>query len=170
MTAVGIRALEANDASRLRALRLEALRWAPGSFGSSYEEEVEDHGRFEAWAAGSGRDRIFGAFAGESLVGMAGFRANAQHKTRHRGLLWGVYVTPAHRRMGLAERLVAAVVDHARAHVVTLFATVVTTNATARDLYRRLGFREIGIDPRALRVDGAYLDEALLIMELDREP
>jgi len=36
----------------------------------------------------------------------------------------------------------------------------------ARSLYRSLGFRSFGIEPRALKVDGSYVDQEHMVLEI----
>jgi ribosomal-protein-alanine N-acetyltransferase len=56
-----------------------------------------------------------------------------------------IAVQPAHRRKGLARRLLAAVIDHARnAGARTLFLEVGVDNPAARSLYEAQGFRVVG--------------------------
>ena len=43
---------------------------------------------------------------------------------------------------------------------------MVTRNKQARHLYASLGFASCGIDPRALLVDGEYLDEERMVLFL----
>jgi hypothetical protein len=45
--------------------------------------------------------------------------------------------------------------------------TVSITQDAARQLYRRLGFRVFGVEPRALGIGGEFLDEEHMILELD---
>lgn len=107
---------------------------------------------------------VFGAFVDGELCGMAGFRRPSQIKKRHKGTLWGVYVRPGIRREGLGSALVAAVIEHARGEVAQLQAVVVTSNHSARRLYRRLGFVVYGVEPGGLRVNGEDLDQELLVL------
>ena len=40
-------------------------------------------------------------------------------------------------------------------------------NDGARRIYDRLGFRTFGIEPRGLLVDGDFVDEELMLLDLD---
>jgi RimJ/RimL family protein N-acetyltransferase len=161
-----VRLLAAGDAAAYRALRLAALASAPEAFGASLDEEAaRPLDWFVERIAPAPPSRVYGAFAGDDLVGMAGFLANGSGKKRHIGLLWGVYLAPAQRGRGVAAALVGAVVAHAAQHVVILRADVGTGNAAARRLYERLGFRCYGIQPKALRIDGVFHDEAMLALD-----
>ena len=82
-------------------------------------------------------------------------------------MLWGVYVKAEMRGAGLGRVLVQAVIEAARPEARQLHTAVVTENPVARQLYQTLGFRSYGIEPRALEVDGRFLDEELLMLDLD---
>ncbi|WP_317935242.1 GNAT family N-acetyltransferase [Sporosarcina aquimarina] len=47
-----------------------------------------------------------------------------------------------------------------------MYITVVTTNSTAKKLYTSLGFEKFGTEKRALKVDGDYFDEDLMVLFL----
>ena len=159
-----IRILTADDLAPFKALRLEGLRDAPESFGADYTEYTTRPDAFFLQLIGTPPDVVFGAFAGGALVGIAGFIVEKGAKIRHKGFMWGVYVTPGSRRRGIGEALVRRVVDHARRHVEILRSGVVATNAHAADLYRRLGFETYGTEARALRVGARYYDEELIAL------
>ncbi|WP_439499653.1 GNAT family N-acetyltransferase [Bosea sp. (in: a-proteobacteria)] len=163
---ITIRPLAATDAEAYRAIRLAALAETPEAFGASLtEESARPLERFAERLTPPAPSLVFGAFTGSELVGTAGFLAGSSEKSRHRGTLWGVHVAPAARGRGTGEALVAAAIAQAKRHVVVLQARVVTTNRTARKLYERLGFRPYGIESKALCIDGAYFDEALLSLD-----
>ncbi|MCZ8043472.1 MAG: GNAT family N-acetyltransferase [Beijerinckiaceae bacterium] len=162
-----IRPLTAADATAYRKLRLQALRDHPEAFGASYEDEVARSLEVTAKRLDGGPlNCVFGAFAGDDLVGTAGFIVpDRSLKSCHKGLLVGVHVAPAHRGHGLGRALVTAVIDHARAHVVLLQAGVGVANTPALRLYESLGFRHYGREDKALRVDGVFIDEALIVLD-----
>lgn len=161
-----IKILEPADAPAFRKLRLEGLKNQPEAFGAAYEEEAAlPLAEIERRLA---EGTVFGAFAGGELVGVAGFLVPGVAKKRHKGVLWGVYVRAGARNAGLGTALVSAVIAHARTRVEQLHTTVVTDNAPARHLYRKLGFRPYGLEPRALKVEGRCYDEQLLVLMLER--
>lgn len=157
-----IRPLAAADAAVFQALRLEALARCPTAFSAAHEEELPQS--LEQVQARLLQETVLGTFVDGELCGMAGFRRPAQAKKRHKGTLWGVYVHPGIRREGLGSALVAAVIEHARGEVAQLHAAVVTSNHTARRLYRKLGFVAYGIEPGGLRVGAEDLDQELLVL------
>ncbi|HEU6441879.1 MAG TPA: GNAT family N-acetyltransferase [Microvirga sp.] len=161
-----IRSLKPSDAQAYRNLRLEALAGAPEAFGSSYEEEAPlPLEAIRERIAASGPSAIFGAFAGDRLVGMAGFAVYDRAKAAHKGVMWGVYVQSEQRGQGLGKRLVQRVIDHASRHVIVLEAAVGMTNGSARRTYHALGFKPYGIERKALRVGGVFYDEELLFID-----
>ncbi|MEK1889430.1 MAG: GNAT family N-acetyltransferase [Phyllobacterium sp.] len=164
--AISIRRLDGDDAERFRALRLHCLQSAPEAFGSSFEEEVgldmaQVRARLEAQP-----NAVFGAFADDQLIGLAGFAVNPTLKKRHTGMLWGVFVDPAWRGHDLGRRLTQAVIDHARQYVDILHATVMATNLSARNVYLGLGFTVFGFEKDALRYDGKSYDDEHLRLDL----
>jgi RimJ/RimL family protein N-acetyltransferase len=156
-----IRALGPEDADAFRDLRLEALRMSPEAFGSTYEAESARPAEFFVQRlAGS---TVFGGFAGEALLGMAGFKQEEGLKDRHKAMLWGLYVRPAARGSGLSRALVEAVLDHARGRVEQVTLAVVVDNEAAHRLYLAVGFVQYGLQPEALKQDGRYYDERLMV-------
>jgi ribosomal protein S18 acetylase RimI-like enzyme len=45
--------------------------------------------------------------------------------------------------------------------------TVSVTQGAARGLYRKLGFRVFGVETRGLGIGGEFVDEELMILDLD---
>ncbi len=166
-TPATIRPLTAADAAAYRPLRLQALRDHPEAFGASHEDEAARSLEMTAKRLDGGPlNCVFGAFAGDELVGTAGFVVpDRSAKSRHKGLLVGVHVAPAHRGCGLGRALVTAVIDHARDRVELLQAAVGVANAPALRLYESLGFRHYGREDKALQVDGVFVDEALIVLD-----
>jgi ribosomal protein S18 acetylase RimI-like enzyme len=159
-----VRLLSGADAAAFQACRLEALTLHPCAFAGAYGEEV---GRsLDEVATRLDQGAAFGAFLDGALVGSAGFSLPGLHKKCHKGVLWGVYVRAAARGRGLGRLLVEQVIEHARGRVEQLHATVVTTADAARQLYRHLGFQTYGLEPRALKVDGRYYDQELMVLLL----
>ena len=99
-----IRKLTESDSPAFRALRLEGLRLHPAAFGSDHEESLAlPESFFTKWITDAQPGAIFGAFDGETLVGLAGLAVERGRKKRHKALLWGVYVAASHTRHGLCR-------------------------------------------------------------------
>jgi RimJ/RimL family protein N-acetyltransferase len=158
-----LRRLAVPDAEAFREVRLEGLRNHPEAFGSSWEEESQ---KPLAWFAERLDDNVVlaGFTDDRRILGVAALAIQQALKTRHKGFLWGMYVRPEARGSGLAQALVERVLSEARGTVEEIQLSVVTTNQAAVRLYTRYGFKEYGIERRALKVDGRYYDELLMAL------
>jgi len=165
-----IRPLGPADAATYRELRIRALREHPDAFGRTPEEVPPVDVVAEQFREDidSEEDVMLGAFEGDALVGTAGCHRERAIKQRHVAFIWGVYVIPDHRRTGLARHLVIEAIARARTwkDLECLWLDVTTVNTGARALYASLGFRGVGVKPRALKVGGRYYDEELMVLEL----
>ncbi len=169
---MNIRALAQEDADLFWTLRLEGLLDSPEAFGSDYEESKampveEAQQRFRTRSIG-GDNFILGAFyEADRLVGVTGFFREEGPKNRHKGFIWGVYVTPAARGKHLGRRLVEESIARVRKiEGVEQIHLTVTTGNPARHLYTSLGFEEYGVEPRSLKVGDKYHDEAMMVLRL----
>ena len=159
-----IRQLTPADAESFRELRLEGLRLNPEAFGSTYEfEKDQPLTRYTGWLTNS---TVFGAFQNSHLIGTASFTQLSGLKDSHKGLLRAMYVRPTHRRSGAGRQLVQAVIATARQKVEQVQLAVVSDNQPALRLYQTLGFRQYGLEPRALKHNGIYSDEILMSLDL----
>jgi ribosomal protein S18 acetylase RimI-like enzyme len=156
-----IRLLTTADAARYRDIRLEGLRLHPEAFSSTFEQENEQPLPWFEDRITQGN--VFGAFVGDELVGVAGCWPQKGPKVNHKAALWGMYVRPAARNAGLGRRLVEAVVNHASSRVEQLQLGVVSANEAAFGLYRSIGFSEFGREMKALKQNGQYYDEILMV-------
>jgi ribosomal protein S18 acetylase RimI-like enzyme len=129
---VTIRRVRVDEWRAFRALRLRALANAPDAFGATLadaEAEPDD-----AWRARIERER--------SILVAGGGDAPTPEPIAG---LYGMWVDPALRGTGVADALVEAVVEWARAAGYPQIGLgVMTTNGRAIAFYRRLGFIEIG--------------------------
>jgi ribosomal protein S18 acetylase RimI-like enzyme len=95
------------------------------------------------------------------LVGILGFQCELKRKTAHKAFIWGMYVTPAHRRKGIGRGLLATALEMADSlpslQLVTI--TVNSSNVAAVALYENIGFMIYGVEPDALLVNGQLYDE-----------
>jgi GNAT superfamily N-acetyltransferase len=166
--AVAIRRLVPADAPAYRDLRLRGLALHPDAFTSSAEEErAKPLAWTEARLAPDGNDAVYGAFAEGTLVGVVGVAREARAKNRHKAVVFGMFVAPERAGSGVGSALLAYAIAEARSQrVEQLVLTVTASNASARQLYARSGFRSFGVEPRAIRVEGRYFDKDHMILFL----
>lgn len=151
-----------------KEIRLEALTNSPESFGSSYEEEV-----FMSdtdFQNGLSKGYVLGAFVDDLLVSCAGFYTLNSLKTKHRGVLWGMYTRLEYRGKGIATALIQTLIQHVRTCVTQLHLTCVVSNFVARAFYQKQGFRIYGTEPKALKINDTFYDEYLMVLDLKEEP
>lgn len=159
-----VRLLKAGDWRIWRELRLEGLKGELEAFGGSYEEEVKwEDKKFEENLV---ENDVFGAFDGEGLVGCVGFFGWKLVKTRHGGVVWGLYVKPEYRGKGVGSALMEAVIEHGRQRVMQLTLYCTTNRAEAKKLYEKHGFRVYGVEPRALKIGNQFFDSYCMFLGL----
>jgi GNAT superfamily N-acetyltransferase len=78
-----------------------------------------------------------------------------------------VYVHPDARGSGASGKLIRAAIAHAQSRGASRIALWVNgVNAHARGLYERMGFSQTGHIPGGIKIDGAYVDDVLMTLEL----
>jgi RimJ/RimL family protein N-acetyltransferase len=158
-----MRRLETPDVASYRELRLEGLKAHPEAFGSTWEYEADKPASW--WAERLETNTVFGGWVdGSPLVGVAGFHVP------HKGVLWGMYVRSQARGTGLAAALVQRIVGHAQPLVEEICLRVVASNAAACRLYSTAGFKEYGLERRALKIGSEYYDDVLMALALNPCP
>ena len=160
--AIAVRRLEALDAHDYRTLRLTALLTAPEAFSATYAVEawrpLADHAERLTTSA------VYGAYAGDRIVGLIGFRRCDGEREAHKGFVWGFYVDPRWRRRGVGAELIAALLKEARESVDQATLSVSEENRDAISLYKRFGFSIHGVEPRALKSAAGYSNTVLMAL------
>lgn len=166
-----IRFLTPDDREQWLRLRIEALEGDPEAFSASLDEYRSltlDEVNRRLWSDGDAF--VVGAFQEGCLRGMAGFSREKGLKSRHKGRVWGVYVTPGARGAQIAYKMMQALLDRAMMieGMEQVLLSVTVTQEPAIRLYRSLGFQKYGREPRALRIGDNYIDEEYMVLPVRR--
>ena len=155
-----VRQLANSDASRYRDLMLDAYENFSEAFTSTANER---RGKSLSWweeriASDDGTSVVFGAFDGDELIGTAGIEYETRDKTKHKSLLFGMFVRPAYRGHGIGRALIDAALGHARSRpgALVMLLSLTGGNAAAQRLYESCGFATFGVEPMGLCIDGAF--------------
>jgi RimJ/RimL family protein N-acetyltransferase len=169
---MNIRRLIASDAEAMYRLRLHALESEPESFGESHEElrKVAVETYAERLGAADDDNFVLGAFLGPELIGMVGFYCEQALKRRHKGWIWGMFVEQPQRGKGIGRALLTAALERARQlpRLAQVRLSVSVTQVAARKLYASFGFRGFGVEPQAMQVNGAFIDEEQMVLPISR--
>jgi ribosomal protein S18 acetylase RimI-like enzyme len=168
---VTVRRLRADEWRRWREVRLRMLREESAFFGTRWEDASRDPDeRWQSWAAEAARGEsrvLFVAERGERWLGVVGAFVRVDPLEAQLISMW---VDPAARGHGIAERLVDAVARWALERGCThVFLFVQETNTRAQRLYERAGFRPTGTRERVPRRRGFKLLFVAPAAELTRD-
>ena len=158
---VKFRRLTVDDLDVFREIREEALQKYPQSFYSLEEDQGGDAmvAAYRHWLSGT----ILGAFACQTLVGIAGFYVSPDKRSQHRGHIYTVYVREASRGKGVGDGLIKELLAQAAVHVEQVHLAVLLTASDAIKTYIRNGFEIYGTDPRVIRIGDATYDKYLMM-------
>ncbi len=169
-----IRPLTENEGEIFWELRLQSLKESPQAFLSDYATEYakSETARLEQFRNGFAEQAkfIFGGFAEDKLIAIAGLAHNQNLKMRHKAVVWGVYVAPEYRGQGVGASLLAELIRTARTIPGLLqleLGVVSVEQSPARKLYLSQGFEVYGREPRAIKLVDRYFDEELMVLNLD---
>lgn len=168
-----IRPLTVADARAFWDLRLSGFQTDPAAFGRSWEEShglpFDEVTAMMAERTTPPYQMILGAFEGEILVGMMGFRRMNTLKERHKAHLWGVIVHPDWRGQGIGGALLDDLLGRAAqmAGLRQIQLQVTAENPASVALYRSRGFTVFGEEPEALFVDGRYYTDLHMVRVLN---
>lgn len=154
--AVDVRLLTEADAGAFFTLRLQGLERYPLAFGMPAEtwRAFSPEAVVERVRPSPKGNFTLGAFAGGALVGAAGF-VRLSGKERHKGFVWGVYVTDSARGRGVGRALLEALVAQTKTYPGLEQLTLTVANGAGGGAAALRRFRVQGVWARATRAQAA---------------
>ena len=169
---VQLRVLTESDLPAFVCLRNASLQRYPDAFTSDYATEKDKPPQAFASRLGAAEigHFVLGAFdtQGQLLGTLAMERdRDVRPQKRHIAHITAVMVLEAAQGQGIAAKLVSRCIELAQSNssIDQLILTVTASNAHVLRLYERAGFVPYGLLPRAILVQGQFLDK--LHMRLD---
>lgn len=160
MLNIEIKILSKNELKDFRTIRLSALEKAPEMFGSTYSAEVEKPIIFfEACLSNS---TVFGVYHKDEIIGLATLTQEIGSKLSHKAYLSSVFIEPNFQKKGIASQLLTSILGYSKKHVEQILLTVADNNKPAIQLYKKFGFETYGIEKKALKDNGKYIDEIMM--------
>jgi ribosomal protein S18 acetylase RimI-like enzyme len=165
-----IRILNDSEAAAWWQIRMEALESEPYAFGKSAEDfrSITVDTMAERFRNSCSNYFNVGAFENGLLIGTATFMREKGLKELHKGHIYAVYVTPAHRGKGVAKALIAALLETAKqdSSLEQILLMVASTQSAAKKLYRSFGFETFGTEPHSLKIGSTYIDEDHMLLRI----
>jgi len=165
-----IRQLIVSDAEKYWEIRLEALKQAPEAFLTSYEDAVKRENPIAQVVSNftTEGNYTFGAFEGDDLIGVVTLLREKAEKIQHRANIFAMYVTPKKQGAGVGEALLTEAINKAKSieAIEKINLSVVASNEPAKKLYSKLGFKVFGIEEKAMKLNGVYLDDEHRVLHL----
>src|SRR5436190_23020772 len=157
---VTIRPARAEDAEAIAAIYNQGIEERQATF----QTRLHRPGELEEKVAGRG-GRVLVAESDGALAGFASWAAYDDPAPYYTGVgECAVYVAPGARRAGAGSALLEGLASEAEAAgLCKLVAKIFTSNESSVALFRRCGFREVGVHLRHGRLDGRWKD--VLVME-----
>ncbi len=163
---LSIRELTIEDFSIWNEMRHLALETESINFGSSNEDE--DDKRPDLYERNMGKKDwfILGAIEDNRLAGMVGFFRYEQLKTKHKGMIWGMFVHPDFQGQGIGGKLMHESIEKAFAMdgLDSILIGYTEGNIAAQKLYDKMGFQVYGREVGCLKHKGQYFNEVLMQM------
>ncbi|MCC6803550.1 MAG: GNAT family N-acetyltransferase [Anaerolineae bacterium] len=167
---IDVRVLGEQDAAEFQRVFLMGLTERPEAFTMSVAEQEAQPLNELTQAFAAPNNRFFGAFAGNTLVGIVSLQRYGREKLRHRAVIGSMYVLPSVRGQGIAAQLLERALTETRRWrgLEDVVLAVTVGNDTARRLYVRAGFKPYSRDPRLIKVGDRYFDVEWMICPLNR--
>lgn len=157
-----IKRLSTEWAERFRTIRLEALKLHPRNYSHTFAQE--NAWPLERYVHYLEQSYVFGVLHKEKeLVGIGALIPFESPLLAHKARIGNVYLQQAHRGQGIGRRLIEHMIASAHEYVEQIYIEVAADNHVAHRLYESLGFEQYGYEKHAAKLDGAYIDDILMV-------
>lgn len=128
-------------------------------FEDGLEKEVGENGWRKTWLAMNEENNI---------VGHADIRSNNQLNARHRVVL-GMGVDKNYRRQKIGSNLLVKIIDYCKANpkISWLDLEVISSNTKAKNLYEKMGFRQVGRTEDMFRIANVSYDYICMTLNVE---
>jgi ribosomal protein S18 acetylase RimI-like enzyme len=156
-----VRTIETNDLEAFYKLRMKAITEEPFSFGADISKwKALSLAAVETAVSTPDGSFVLGAYDEETLCGFLCFSIKSPKSCSHKGILWGMYVSPQFRGRGIGSSLLNQLKSICKSRgTVAINLVVFESNKTARSLYLKNGFTQFAVERQACKIDGILLDE-----------
>jgi ribosomal protein S18 acetylase RimI-like enzyme len=162
---VDIKRLTYNDLDLYKTLRFQAVKEEVYAFGKTYEEEnaQPDSYHINRIEGCNNHNAVFFAFFESNATGMVYLTFTQDLKNRHSVELSGMYIKPEFRNKGIAQKLLDYSFEYLREFpfVTKVRLSIIEGRNEAANLYKKVGFNEVGQYKDELYINGSYFDEIL---------
>lgn len=146
-------------------MRIEGAREFPTGFLATLEEIAETS--IERCCDILRQGEMRGAFFNKKLRGFCGYRPHQLMRTQHRAEIGPFFVTRHCHGTGVAQALMAGVIDEARsAGIARLELFVDTENSRALSFFEAQGFERVATHYDTTRIDGQSRDDVFMTLHL----
>jgi ribosomal protein S18 acetylase RimI-like enzyme len=158
---IAIRRLPPEEARAYRGLLVEGLITHPTCFMVDYQDEAtRPISEVEQRIAS---EQIWGVWCKDDLIGTVAFVQEPIRKRRHIGSIRDLYIREPFRRAGIAQQLLAEVLEQAARRVDQVEVAVAESNPAAILFYETCGFSKHAILPRGLRIENMNYNLQIMI-------
>ena len=144
-----------------REIRLKALQTDPTAFGESYEREIKRPSEEIIRKLSDSNLKVYVARVDNKIVALAYYTLVLPGHVDHNAKIHAVFVTPEYRGQGIGFKLIKQILNdlHQIPKISRLWLSVGNEQVAAKNMYKKLGFKECGIGTKEMKIDGKYYDE-----------
>ncbi len=157
---IQIRKLTRSDWKIFKEIRLQMLKEEPQAFARTYEEMVNISD--DEWMEKTENDKagIFAVWVNGKLAGANGYFYPENSIVE----IWGMFIRKEFRGIGLGKKLMQEIENEIRKdkNVKLIRIEVTTTQIPAWELYKKLGFLEVGRKIGATKFNSELYDDIIL--------